>query len=280
MKTLITLFLGLSVAGTAFAQVDTVSYPEERRVIRQLMHQRTQPIDCSDFIAVGPKGDISFSHQQWQQVQRKEQLVFKSVEVVPGTEFIRIYDGTSAVVNFLAAVQLVVAGQDISIKVRRIEVYHKNNGNWCRVAGQGTEVDEQLFPTPASAAKPRSTEEEIRDLDQQEAKATISGDTLALKRLWSPGYIVNNPANTVVDVTQIRALIKEGKIDYSNFSRVTERVSITGNVAVTMGYEVVQPQKNTDNAGTTVTRRYTDVWQKGASGWQIIARQATIINIQ
>lgn len=279
MKTLITLFLGLSAASTTFAQIDTVSYPAERREIRELMQQRTQPIDCNDFIAVGPKGDISFSHQEWQQAQRKEQLVFKSVEVVPGTEFIRIYDGSSAVVNFLAAVQLVVASRDVTIKVRRIEVYHKNKGNWCRVAGQGTKVDEQLFPTAATAVKPRSTEEEIRDLDQQEAKATISGDTLALKRLWSPDYIVNNPANTVVDVTQIRALIKEGKIDYSSFSRVTERVSITGNVAVTMGYEVIQPQRNTDNAGKKVTRRYTDVWQKGAAGWQIIARQATIINI-
>ncbi|MBD2755216.1 nuclear transport factor 2 family protein [Spirosoma validum] len=104
------------------------------------------PIDCPDFIAVGPKGDISFSHQQWQGAQAKEKLVFKSVRALPGHEFIRIYEGNMAVVNFLADVQLVVDGHDVAIKVRRLEVYHKMPTGWCRVAGQGTEVDEKLFP--------------------------------------------------------------------------------------------------------------------------------------
>jgi hypothetical protein len=79
-------------------------------------------------------------------VQKKEKLVFKSVQVVPGTEFIRIYDGTTGVVNFLADVKLVVDGNDVNINVRRIEVYHKTAGAWCRIAGQGTEVDTRLFP--------------------------------------------------------------------------------------------------------------------------------------
>jgi hypothetical protein len=148
MKTLLTLIL-LSIATlSAFAQVDTTSYPKERQEIWELLrHQKpgTQ-IDCNDMIAVGPKGDISFTHQQWVEVQKKEKLVFKSVRPVPGNEFIRIYDGTSAVVNLLINVSLVVDGRDINIKVRRLEVYHKTAGNWCRVAGQGTQVDENLFP--------------------------------------------------------------------------------------------------------------------------------------
>ncbi len=123
-------------------------------------------------------------------------------------------------------------------------------------------------------------EEEIRRLDQLEAQATIKGDTITLKHLWSPNYVVNNPANTVINAEQIRQLMKEGKIAYSKFSRVIEKVTITANVAITMGYEVNQPENATDNAGKTVTRRYTDVWLKGKSGWQIIARQATIINIK
>jgi len=133
---------------SVYAQADTTSYPKERQEIRQILRNQRPGtlIDCNDMIAVGPKGDISFSHQQWVEVQKKEKLVFKSVRPVPGNDFIRIYDGTTAVVNFLINVQLVVDGRDVNIKVRRLEVYHKSAAAWCRVAGQGTQVDETLFP--------------------------------------------------------------------------------------------------------------------------------------
>ncbi|MCX6215284.1 DUF4440 domain-containing protein [Spirosoma sp.] len=151
MKTLIT-FLLVSLALTpVFAQLDTTSYPKERQAIRELLRHQ-QPgtrIDCPDFIAVGPKGDISFSHQQWVEVQKKEKLVFKSVQPVAGHQFIRIYEGTMAVVNALIDVKLVVDGQDVHLNVRRLEVYHKAASGWCRVAGQGTQVDEKLFPVAA-----------------------------------------------------------------------------------------------------------------------------------
>jgi len=137
-----------------------------------------------------------------------------------------------------------------------------------------------LLTIVVTATAQSALEREIRRLDQLEAQATIRGDTAMLKRLWSPDYVVNNPANVVVNVQQIRQLMKEGKIDYGRFSRVIEKVTISNDVAVAMGYEIVEPQAHTDNAGQKVTRRYTDVWQKRASGWQIIARQATIISIE
>jgi len=148
MKTLSTLILLLVVALGASAQIDTSSYTKERQEIRQLLRSQGPGtnLDCTDMIAVGPKGDISFTRQQWIEAQKKEKLVFKSVSPVPGNEFIRIYDGTTAVVNLLINVNIVVNGSDLNIKVRRLEVYHKTSGNWCRVAGQGTQVDEALFP--------------------------------------------------------------------------------------------------------------------------------------
>lgn len=148
MKQIGLLLTLLTISTLAFTQVDTLSYPEDRKAIWALIRQpqRAAPIDCSDFIAVGPKGDISFSRQQWIENQQKLKLTFKSLRIVDGTAFIRIYDGTTAVVNFLAAVELIVDKKNVQLKVRRLEVYHKSNGQWCRVAGQGTEVDEQLFP--------------------------------------------------------------------------------------------------------------------------------------
>lgn len=148
MKIILLLTTMMLSGFLASAQVDTTSFSKERQEVRELMQRQRpdKPIDCNDFIAVGPKGDISFSQNQWKEVQQKEKLVFKSVQVVPGNQFIRIYDGTTAVVNFLADVKLIIDGRDVNIKVRRLEVYHKTANQWCRVAGQGTEVDEKLFP--------------------------------------------------------------------------------------------------------------------------------------
>lgn len=148
MKNIQLLIAILLLSIPALAQTDTTSYPKERQEIRQLLHSQKPGtvIDCKDMVAVGPKGDISFSHQQWVEAQKTENLVFKSVRPVPGNEIIRIYDGTTAVVNTLLNVNIVVDGRDLNIKVRRLEVYRKNAGSWCRVAGQGTQVDEKLFP--------------------------------------------------------------------------------------------------------------------------------------
>jgi ketosteroid isomerase-like protein len=152
MKQTIFVLLALFVSYNAIAQIDTTRYPRERQQIRELMQNRKPDvqIDCKDFIAVGAKGDISFSHEAWQSVQSKEKVVFKSVRPVPGNEFIRIYDGNMAIVNFLINVRLEVDGREVNMKVRRLEVFHKTASGWCRVAGQGTEVDEKLFPVNAN----------------------------------------------------------------------------------------------------------------------------------
>jgi hypothetical protein len=148
MKHLLLFFFLAFTAANVSAQIDTTSYPDQRREILELLHKGAQGGDksCGDFIAVGPKGDISFSRKEWIEVQKKMKLVFKSMRIIPGSEVVRVYDGTSAVVNFVADVALVVDGKDVALKVRRLEVYHKTGTGWCMVAGQGTEVDEGLFP--------------------------------------------------------------------------------------------------------------------------------------
>jgi len=151
MKALFVTSLLLFFASAASAQIDTVSYPTERQQIRALLHGPggAERVSCStDIVAIGAKGDISYSVPQWQAVQTKEQVVFKSVRPVPGSEIIRLYQGTMAVVNWLADVQLTVAGRNVALKVRRLEVFIKKDTGWCRVAGQGTEVDEKLHPLP------------------------------------------------------------------------------------------------------------------------------------
>ncbi|RYY54720.1 MAG: hypothetical protein EOO09_13325 [Chitinophagaceae bacterium] len=133
---------------SAFAQVDTTAYPEQRRELLAIIRESGpgKEKSCGDLVAVGPKGDLSLSRQQWIKAQKKQQVVFKSMRLVPGTEIVRVYDKTCGVVNFLLEVSLLVAGKDVTVKVRRLEVYHHGTAGWCMVAGQGTEVDETIFP--------------------------------------------------------------------------------------------------------------------------------------
>lgn len=123
-------------------------------------------------------------------------------------------------------------------------------------------------------------ETEIRQLEQLELEAVHKGDTATLFKLWSKDYVVNNPYNQVVTVKQIVGFIKEGKIDYSSVERIVEKVTLTQNLGIAMGKEIVTPEKATDNAGKKVTRRYTDVWIKTKDSWQLTARQATNIAVE
>jgi hypothetical protein len=123
-----------------------------------------------------------------------------------------------------------------------------------------------------------NAEQEIRSLEKQEAAAMLKGDTVTLIKLWSPGYVVNNPVNMVVDVPTIKWLIRNGKIDYTSFDRIIEKITFVDNAAIVMGREITTPEKSTENAGKTVTRRYTDVWLKTKGEWRLTARQATNVS--
>ena len=150
MKKVTWLIGGCLLALSVGAQVDTTSYPDERRELTEFLRRPGpgQEKACADWIAVGPKGDISFTRKEWQAAQEHLQLRFKSFRVVPGSEIVRVYERHCGVVNFLAEVTLLVSGKEMTIHVRRLEVYHRSASGWCMVAGQGTQVDETLFPLP------------------------------------------------------------------------------------------------------------------------------------
>ena len=124
-------------------------------------------------------------------------------------------------------------------------------------------------------------EPEIRRLEKLERESVLKGDSLALfDKIWSPGMIVNTPANVVVTVEGTKAHFRSGDLNYLSFERNIEKISFHDNVAIVMGGEVIKPQGKQINAGKVVTRRFTHVWQYVNNRWNIIARQATIIKVE
>lgn len=123
-------------------------------------------------------------------------------------------------------------------------------------------------------------EAEIRKLEQLEINTVQKGDTTALLSIWAKEFVVNTPGGQIITVPQIISRIRSGQIDYSTVERKVEKVTFVDNIAISMGKEIVTPEKKSDNAGKTVTRQYTNIWMKRNNSWRMVARQATIIAVE
>jgi hypothetical protein len=122
--------------------------------------------------------------------------------------------------------------------------------------------------------------QKIRRLEDLERASILKEDTETLFKLWSAEYIVSNPNNMILNAAQIKGFIRSGGIDHTPFTRNIERMTFTKDIAIVMGTEIVSPKNKADNDGKNVTRRFTDVWTKTDTSWQLSARQATNILIK
>ncbi|MEP6750284.1 MAG: nuclear transport factor 2 family protein [Bacteroidota bacterium] len=122
--------------------------------------------------------------------------------------------------------------------------------------------------------------QKISRLEDLERSSILKSDTQTLFQLWSAEYIVSNPNNMILNAAQIKSFIRSGGIDHTPFTRNIERMTFTKGIAIVMGTEIVSPKSKTDNDGKNVTRRFTDVWTKTDTSWQLSARQATNVLMQ
>jgi ketosteroid isomerase-like protein len=121
---------------------------------------------------------------------------------------------------------------------------------------------------------------EIRKLEDAQREAFLKKDTVALYKIFSPNFVVNAPTNKITTLHQLKHLIRSGEVDMEVFERVTEKVTFNNNIAIAMGNETLHPTGKMPNAGKTVKRRYTNIWMKNKSSWQLVARQSTIISVE
>ena len=72
-----------------------------------------------------------------------------------------------------------------------------------------------------------SNEKLIRNLEDAQREAILKGDSTKLSQLMSHQVVVQNPENTIIGFEQIMQRIKTGKINYSAFDRIIEKVTFT-----------------------------------------------------
>lgn len=146
--------------------------------------------------------------------------------------------------------------------------------------GCATNVDAGA-PQPLSSISAAAADEQIiariRDLEERERRAVLAGDVAAIEGFWDPAFLVNAPNNRLLvgrDATL--DLVRSGVIQFSRFDRVTERVEVEGDVAVTMGSETIVQQRG-PQAGQVIQRRFTNMWRLKDGQWRLRFRHANVV---
>src|SRR5215207_6452324 len=129
-----------------------------------------------------------------------------------------------------------------------------------------------------SNSERRKFEREVRLLDRAAAKAILERDEAAIERYFAPNSITNNPRGGVTYGNEgVKALFKSGVINYASFERSIEHIELHGNTVIVMGNETLTMVVKDGKPGDVIKRRYTNVWMKKGSKWQIIARHANVV---
>lgn len=118
-------------------------------------------------------------------------------------------------------------------------------------------------------------EQEIRALEQEQVDALLRNDLVAMRRNQADDYVVNNPSNEVVN--HRTGPIQRGERTYSSFTREIERVLLRGNAVIVMGRETVVPSGSSADAGSTIHRRFTNMWMQRDGRWLLMARHASVV---
>jgi len=140
-------FLLAGAARPALAQTvpagkyPTTDYPEDRKQLALIGNVFDPALSLNDnYVGVGAEGRFYYGTAAELKAFEKYQLTFKSVTPTPGTELLRIFNGTTAIHTKQADVIFGSPHGDLPIRVIRTETFVKQNGKWHYVAGQGTQV--------------------------------------------------------------------------------------------------------------------------------------------
>jgi hypothetical protein len=127
----------------------------------------------------------------------------------------------------------------------------------------------------ACVSTPATVEQHIRDLEQAQVHAAVAGDRAALEKIFAPDFRMINPAGAMASRDELLGLLASGKPPYRKANYVTDKVMVYGDRAVVAtGTESVEYAAD----GRPQQRRVTQVWQKNGAEWQLVLRQATLIN--
>lgn len=141
-----------------------------------------------------------------------------------------------------------------------------------------------VLTSESAPAQLKADEKSLREADALQMRIIVDEDAKAQRDFMHPNYILNGPANRVMRKEQLVTMLANGQMASEAFERTIEATSITEEVGIVMGRETVTPSANSNLSkrfgGSTLSRRFTNVflWDRGK--WRFLARQATVTQSQ
>jgi ketosteroid isomerase-like protein len=133
-----------------------------------------------------------------------------------------------------------------------------------------------LVAAQAVAQQPAGDEAEVLAIEARDADAVLAGDLESLARLWGTDFVVTNPFGEVLGRDEVFARIRAGKIRFASFRREIESVRVMGDVAVTVGREMLQgADGSVFPPGEKRELRITQVWRRTQGVWRLAVRHAS-----
>jgi ketosteroid isomerase-like protein len=115
----------------------------------------------------------------------------------------------------------------------------------------------------------------IRELESRRYRAMIEADTTALEQLLADSMVYTHSNATTDGKASYIAGVKAGKWKYRRIERPVEDLQVHGDCVVVTGQVTIDIL--IDGQAKTLNSRYTNVWIKGAKGWQMTAWESTPI---
>src|SRR5262245_24314776 len=116
---------------------------------------------------------------------------------------------------------------------------------------------------------------EIHKLEDRRYQALIDSDFEALDKLLSDDLVYTHSTGQSDTRAEYIGLCKKGVFRYRKIERPIERIQVYGETVVVTGR--VKMDAIIEGNAKLLNSRYTNVWVKGAKGWQMVAWQSTPI---
>jgi ketosteroid isomerase-like protein len=114
---------------------------------------------------------------------------------------------------------------------------------------------------------------EIKKLEDRRFQAMIDGDFDTLDKLLGDDLTYTHSSGQADTRAEYIALCKRGVFKYQKIERPIEDIQVYGETVVVTGH--VKMAVLIDGNSKQLNSRYTNVWIKGAKGWQMVAWQST-----
>jgi ketosteroid isomerase-like protein len=115
--------------------------------------------------------------------------------------------------------------------------------------------------------------ETLRLLESRRYRAMCEGDAQTLEQLLADALVYTHSYGGADTKASYLDGIRSKKWVYRNIERPIEDIQLHGDCAVVTGQ--VKIELLSEGKPKTLNSRFTNVWVKGAKGWQMVAWQST-----